>query len=251
MKLIYTFILIIFTTIIYAQPLITDRPDKTESSISIPYKAFQIETGILFEKFTFLDYSEKIISMPSTLFRYGLFKGFELRLQTTMLIHDHISPIKREREIGMDNIQFGFKLNIAKEKGLIPEMALLTHLIIPSGDNAFKNNIYTFQSLMAFSHSISENVGIGYNLGVEYSNEKIYSGIYSLVAGFQLADKLAFFSEIYGSYENFENLLTNADIGLTYLVNQNFQLDTSMGTGLNNKNYFLSLGLTWRGLSSK
>lgn len=251
MKHIFTFILIMCSFIINAQPLVTDRPDKTESSISIPYKAFQIETGISFERFAFSGYSEEIISMPSTLFRYGLFKGFELRLQTTMLIQDHISLSKHEREIGLDNMQFGFKLNITKEKGLLPEMALLTHLIIPSGDDAFKNDIYTFQSLMAFSHSVSEKVGIGYNLGVEYSNEKIYSGIYSLVAGFQLSDKLVFFSEIYGSYDNVENLLTNADIGLTYLVNDDFQLDTSMGTGLNNKNYFLSMGLTWRGLSSK
>ena len=63
-----------------AQTIITDRPDQTESSTTIPFKSFQIESGFLLGYWEFNNESERLTLGPSTLFRYGLAKWIEVRL---------------------------------------------------------------------------------------------------------------------------------------------------------------------------
>ena len=62
----------------------TDRPDQTESPTTITLGNIQIESGIAIEK-------EQ--SNINTLFRYGMFNGVELRLNTNYLINDQISNL--------------------------------------------------------------------------------------------------------------------------------------------------------------
>ena len=66
----------------FGQELITDRPDQTESSVSVPKKSLQIEFGFLYGNLKENDVSINDILLLTVLFRYGLFKGFELRLVT-------------------------------------------------------------------------------------------------------------------------------------------------------------------------
>jgi hypothetical protein len=95
-KITLTFILIFTIGYLYAQnnenqpanvapswtvpDLVTDRPDQTESSVTVPHKSLQIETGFVFERFIHDDYTFDNYGIASTLFRYGLLKNMELRL---------------------------------------------------------------------------------------------------------------------------------------------------------------------------
>ena len=58
--------------------LITDRPDQTESSTTVPYQSVQIETGWLHSEED--DDDIETDTFPQTLLRYGLADGLELRL---------------------------------------------------------------------------------------------------------------------------------------------------------------------------
>ena len=61
--------MIALSNVIIAQEIVTDRPDQTESSTTIPNKSFQIEMGFGSGNYN----SERLSLLPTTLFRYGLY----------------------------------------------------------------------------------------------------------------------------------------------------------------------------------
>ncbi len=77
-SIILTLTLVIICGQISAQ-MVTDRPDQTESSRTVPKGALQVESGMLlnFEEMEMI--SVRQILLPTTLFRYGITRGIELR----------------------------------------------------------------------------------------------------------------------------------------------------------------------------
>lgn len=59
--------------------LVTDRPDQTESSTTVPYKSVQVEMG--WEHSEEDDDGLETDTFPQTLLRYGLADNLELRLE--------------------------------------------------------------------------------------------------------------------------------------------------------------------------
>ena len=115
-------------------PLVTDRPDQTESSSVVPQWRLQIETGASLEWVETGDEQyERNTSYGSTLLRFGVLKFLELRLGTDMLNHQSKLPTGAPRdEFGMSPIGFGFKVALMQEDGLRPEMAFLTGWQVPN-----------------------------------------------------------------------------------------------------------------------
>lgn len=71
-------LLILIATITFSQQIITDRPDQTESSSTIPKNSFQIEMRMVTQKSK--DNSVTSFAGLSTLLRYGISDKVELRL---------------------------------------------------------------------------------------------------------------------------------------------------------------------------
>ena len=71
------FILVFVTvSISYSEDIQTDRPDQTESTYIVPNNSLQIELGLENDNFD----KQKILYLPTALFRYGISKYVELRL---------------------------------------------------------------------------------------------------------------------------------------------------------------------------
>jgi len=236
------------TSLIGQEPeeLVTDRPDQTESSRTVPHKAFQIEGGFLLGS-TIIDESTLWeYSFPSILLRYGLFRGFELRLgdqfkSTRYINNDSLNTIN-----GIDDLTFGVKFNLMKGQGLIPEMAMIISGSIPIGSPDYTQKMVVPSIIMAASHSIAQSVGLGYNLGwIGPVNVHGGSLIYSLVVGTSFK-KLGAFAEIYGSWIHFHSMELKFDGGITLLIRENIQWDASGGLGLNTRTWFLSTGMSIR-----
>jgi hypothetical protein len=90
---VFTFLLIFLFIInvkIFSQEIITDRPDITESAVTVPRGDFQIENGFLFENQSLEEKGIKSnihnYTISSTLFRIGLLSKFELRGEAIMCI---------------------------------------------------------------------------------------------------------------------------------------------------------------------
>lgn len=234
------------------ESMVTDRPDQTESSVTVPKNTLQWESGFLFEKATSLLEENTSISYSSNLFRYGLFDVLELRLGISIdqLTSETKSSGEKFKESGIAPISLGTKVYLGKQKGWIPELAVLAHIdLAKTGNNAFHQDHSVQSTRLAASHEISDRFSLGYNLGFSWS-EKVNEGevFYSLSTAVSLADNWGVFFEPYGFlYDGMENKYM-VDAGTTYLLKSNFQLDFSAGIGINEAapDYFMGFGFSYR-----
>ena len=112
----------------------TDRPDHTESPHAIPKNALQIETGIQLGVQEDDMNSTQQILLPTTLFRFGIAKGLELRLEHT---YESIK-VDQKRMSGFNDLAIGAKVNLLDtDKTAIGFMSIA---LIPTGSRAFTND---------------------------------------------------------------------------------------------------------------
>lgn len=227
--------------------LITDRPDQTESSTTVPLKSLQIETGFLRESKTEFSSLSQSYAYNTSLLRYGLFDNLEFRLGWEYLGEKKATnPLLR----GSSPLYTGFKIKINEESGLLPEIAFLGGLVLPfTANTAFKTDQTAGNMRFSMSHTLSEKVSIGYNLGAEWDGNTAIPGYYySLVFGLAATDKIGIFTEAYGLIPESGQAEHLLDAGFTFLVFSNLQLDLSGGIGLSEAaiTNFISFGLTYR-----
>jgi hypothetical protein len=99
------------------------------------------------------------------------------------------------------------------------------------------------------SHTISERLSLGYNLGAEWNGDTpVPSYYYSIVFGMDVAKKAGAFLEFFGLIPEEDSGTHLIDAGLTYLIRPNLQLDTSGGIGLNEEatDFFINFGISYR-----
>lgn len=226
-----------------AQKIITDRPDQTESSSTVPKKSLQIESGILLGFAEEDGISLREIAVPSTLFRYGITKNVELRLVSQYL---NIREENTEMEIsGIADLEIGAKIQLFKKEDSRTEIAFLSHLLVPTGTKEVSlGNVGTINKL-SVSHELSNTMGLGYNVGYNYFGRENGFLTYSVALSIAINDKAGVYIEPYGDIGLFDKYFSNIDAGMTYLLKDNFQLDFSFGTGLNYTMNYLSAGFSW------
>lgn len=226
-----------------AQELVTDRPDQTESSVTVPLRSFQIETGLLTSFTKNSGISERQFLIPTTLIRYGLTKSIELRIVEQL--ENRKSVLSSDGILGVSDLELGAKIQILKNEDINTEIAFLTHLILPTGSDSFTNGNLGSVNKLAVSHSINDFLGFGYNVGYNYFGSGRGDLIYSMALGAAITKTIGAYVEKYGEIVEFNNAFSNFDSGLTYLVQDNLQLDFSFGVGLNYSMNYFSLGCSW------
>ncbi len=232
---------IIFCLWILAGPIkaqiITDRPDQTESASVINKAAFQLESGLLA---SFARDKREFVT-PTSLFRLGLGKGFELRLVNEMVTVRESSSLQVQ---GVNDLQLGTKFRLFNSGGPT-EGAVLAHLILPTGSHGLTLDQMGISTKLSLSHQLSDRVGLGYNLGLDYFDSETQDLTYALALGVSLTDKLSVFIEPYGAIVNIEEMELNLDMGFTYLLRLNLQADFSFGSGITDEFNFISTGISW------
>lgn len=236
-------ILLIFTNTYVAQELVTDRPDQTESAVTVPKHSLQIETGIAYERLKENNISVGNYSIAGTLVRYSFINNFEVRIGGGYFISNG-----EETKDNFNDLLIGFKINFLQEDYAPIELGLLVHAIVP----VFP--LVSFQSIepeliFAISRSLSNQFSISANFGGSYSrqwSENIY--IYTGSLGMSINEELNAFVEIYGNFSTPFSAIHNFDGGITYLLNNEFQFDMSAGRSINGIDFawFVSSGISIR-----
>ena len=208
----------------------TDRPDQTESSLVLSLGHVQIETGIAIE-----DSRSNI----NTLFRIGIIDGIEMRLNSNYLINNNVSILKKS---SFSDFEIGAKFRILDKYNNKTKIGFLTHLSIPSAPEIFSYNEYGILSRILISHDLKNDSQIGYNVG--YNKYNNYDGdiIYTISYGKNLGSFRVFFELFGNESSNSSNL--NFDSGITYLIDDDKQLDLSIGRGLNSDMFYISAGFS-------
>lgn len=239
-KLFLTLTLIILSNDTAAQ-LVTDRPDQTESSSTVPTGSLQIESGIYLEYEDEEHPESQRLLLPTTLFRYGINKRVELRL----LNQYEQRKIANDRFSGISDLEIGTKIQLLKSVENPTEIAFLSHLIIPSGSQAISDQRLGTVSKLCLSHQLNEMLALGYNVGYNYFGSGRGDLTYSLSLGIRVNEHAGLYVEPYGEWANMEDGVLNCDAGFTYLATNNLQFDFSFGTGISRMMNYLSFGCSW------
>jgi len=225
-----TFLFLLFNCSLVFSQITTDRPSQTESAVVLSSGQIQVESGILIEN------SQSNIN---TLFRIGIIEGIEIRINSNYLINDELSFMKKS---SFSDFEVGAKFRIFDKTSNNTKVAFLSHLSIPTAIEVFSNDVYGILSRLNVSHGLNNESQIAYNLG--YNKFKKMDGqfIYTIVYGRSL-DSFGIFFEIFGDdSKNSSNI--NFDSGITYLLDNEKQLDLSIGKGINNDMIFISGGIS-------
>jgi len=221
-----------------SEDLITDRPDQTESPSLVSKGSIQIETGFFYENTENQNLKEKTYGYNTSLLRYGLLDNLELRLGFDYL--ETKTELNNQefgnRKAGFRPLLIGVKVGIAKEKGLLPEIGLLGHLHLPfSVSKEIRPEATGVDFRFSFSHTLTENSGISYNLGAAWGEDSPHASyLYTVVYGYDINEKLGLYLEVYGDLPEDDSSDHFWDAGITYKLKKNMQLDALIGTGIDN-----------------
>ena len=240
MKFKITFVILFICITTFSQQIITDRPDQTESSSTISKESLQIEMGMVASSF------ENINSFagPSTLLRYGITDWIELRIFNQYEVYKRELFDETTKISGFSDLEVGVKVQVFKKDGVNTEIAFLSHAVIPTAKDKLSNGKMGVINKLSISHSLSKNLSLGYNIGYDYVGQ-MNSFTYSVALGFSFTDDFGGYIEPFGIYGEQGFYESYFDAGLTYLLNDNFQLDISYGLGLNNDLQYFSTGFSW------
>lgn len=230
----------------------SDRPVQSESPFLMHKGFFQIETGAQYVDRTDQEKDLERIRLATTVLRYGVFPNFEVRISSS---YEWMKVTMKEAETdsiedGLGPVSAGFKVHVAKEKGIRPEMSILGNITFRHlGDEVFNPTFSYPTGKLLCSHSITKKLSFNYNIGFGYGGENadgffIYSGF----MGYYITPKLWAFAEIYGNFDNGDAPNNRADAGFSFRIRHNLQVDISGGLALDKDidRNFASAGLSWR-----
>ena len=240
-------------------PLITDRPDQTESAFTVPSRLFQVEAGWGYGERREEGAEVTFQGFPQALLRIGLNDRFELRLGVPGFEIDRTdTATDKTTTRGLIDATLGFKTVIAEEKGALPQTAFLGTLVVPSGDEEFSSDRFEPSFRFLFSNTLSPRLSLGYNLGVLWLTEPDEEGNpdtlsvfdWTVALGISANEKLGVFVEAFGlaPIDAETRTITSFDTGLTYLLTPRLQLDASIGAGLSSAapDWTVGLGISFR-----
>jgi len=234
------------------RPLITDRPDATESAFVVPARSLQIETGVIFDntKTSALTIDNWFIG--TTLLRYGIWDNFELRLGS---YYQHTGGFFNETladttENGFGPTSAGFKVHVVDEKGWRPKIALMADITLRHiGSDSYRPTFSYPTAKILLSHTLTDKLSLGYNLGFAF-NGYTADGffVYSTTLAYSLFKNIGIYGEVFGNFDHGNLPNHRIDGGFTWLLKNNLQLDLSAGMGFDHNvdKYFISSGFSWR-----
>lgn len=241
-----------------SEPLVTDRPDFTESSVTVGMGVVQVEGGYTF---TYNDDGEGVTkshSYPETLFRVGMFADwFELRLAWNYgESAETVFGAEDTNLEGAEDLTVGAKLALTPQSGCLPETAVIVQSTAPTGSTAFTARELLPGVNFLFGWDVTDSLSVGggtqANRALDANGEDLYVEFaQSLTTGYAWTDRFGTFHEWFMFAPAGAATAQNQqyfDAGMTYLFTDNVQWDLRAGVGLNEAadDFFTGSGLSIR-----
>lgn len=226
---------------------IVDRPGIADLPYTVKPHQYQIEMG--FERIDRKDYSRWLA--PAFLFRTGISDKAEIRFGVKYIMQDSLRDLAEpfNWNSGFAPFSLGFKTKMVQENGIIPEIALLTDILIPFTKSEYRAKYSGHDIFLLMNNTLNKKWNLNTNLGAIWenvSNEAIW--LYAFCFDYQPTHKLGFFFEQYSYFPDESPMEIGFDVGITYLINPKMQLDISAGVSKLNNNLmnFVGCGFTMR-----
>ncbi len=229
-------------------PLVTDRPDFTESAVTVTRGRTQIEAGYTFSEIG--DFEEHAVG--ELLVRIGWTEIVEIRLGLNSWVQDDGPGVDIS---GAEDLSLGCKIRLSDPLppgSRLPQVAVLLATTLPSGSNEFGSSNPQPSTTLALSWDVSERTSIGSNVGYARLGETgdRYGELSASVSlGRELGDRLGGYIELYALARqegHGDEQYVNA--GFTWALSDDTQLDFRAGAGLDadSADFFVGAGAAWR-----
>lgn len=237
--------------------LVTDRPDQTESTNTVPVGFVQLEAGWTLDHELDGGSTSRTHTIPGMLARIGLTSRLEGRIGFAGFQSTRTEGLGTTTS-GLGDMDLGFKYRMLDGSGATPTVSLIGAVSVPTGDEGLSSERLDPAVLLVFANDLSERMALGYNVGSTWSSVDDGTGgrtalmdlIYTVSFGFSLSDRLGAFAESFGTIAVSDNREHThvLDGGFTYQLSNRFQLDLSAGVGLNAaaSDWFVGAGVSVR-----
>ncbi|WP_179862247.1 transporter [Longibacter salinarum] len=250
----------------YDEPLTSDRPGFSNAAATLQQGAFQTELGYSFANTAdvFGDESASSHNLGQLLLRYGVTDAFELRANVGSYEYQEVldpsltNPSLTDPETTYEGGYFGPSVE-AKARLFRNETSTLsafssTLLPVQTGfydSNPDQRAIQTLALLL--DGQLGTGVSLTINGGTQFywdggvQEDRQFSALFIPTLNFAINDQVGAYVGYYGEYTEFAN--TNfVEGGLTFLANENTQLDLNTGYRVDDNldQFFIGLGLSQR-----
>jgi hypothetical protein len=245
------------------EPLVTDRPDFTESTDAVPFGRLQWEGGYTFTCDREGPTRVRDHSAPETLLRVGIVENWELRIGlngyswTETLNRE---PNERGRAVsreswtqGANDLSFGVKVKLLEQQGWIPHFGVIAEASVPSGSAGYTSGDVDPGVKLLWAYDLSDRFALAGNVNfasLTDEAERFFEVSASISLAVELSERWGTYVEYFGFYpvDHDDRCTHYLNGGLTYLVSENFQLDARVGFGLNREadDFFTGVGFAVR-----
>lgn len=224
----------------------TDRPDKTESPYTVDAGHIQVELDLVT---TTRDRdggdgggtrAETLTVAPFN-FKYGLDDRTDVQLVVEPYLRQTVTDRatgRRDRIDGFGDVTVRLKRNLWGNDGGATALAVMPFVRLPTSRDGLGSGAAEFGLIVPLAVSVADGLGLRLMTQVdlvrEAGNGYTPSFINSATVAFDLTERLGLYTEVFTerSTEQGAEWVVTGDVGLTYALSDNIQLDTGVNIGL-------------------
>ena len=226
-----------------SNPITTDRPSFTASSIVVPVGSLQFENGFL----ETTAQSQTGFDFPETLVRFGILAKTELRFTAPDYYDNYNTGLGFGS--GFGDLLLGFKQQLGPSGGF--DVSLIGSVSLPTGANILSSHGYDPQLQLPWSRQISKNWTMAGMLGLLWPTQgpsRNLNGQTTFLFDRQLTKPWDAFIEYAGMFPQRGGPQQILHLGTSYKITPQQQLDFHFGFGLSSAapNHFIGFGYSFR-----
>jgi len=179
-------------------PLVTDRPDFTESSDVIPVRWLQFESGVTFESDGSGVFRTRSVSAPAALLRVGLGFRTELRIGAEGYV---LERQETGRSSGYADVELSAKVRLLMESHAGFDLSVIPIVSFPAGDPGFSSEGVDPTVKVTWGRELPAGFWIGGNVNFAWITEQgshFSQQALSLSTSHELGRGWSGYAEIYG-----------------------------------------------------
>jgi len=221
-----------------SEPISTDRPAVTESSVVVPKGSFQAENGFLVTS----DQGQRTVDGSETWMRFGVAGTTELRFSAPDYYHDGVS--------GFGDISIGIKQQLGPTPGGF-DVSVIAFLSIPTGADTVSSHGYDPGLQLPWSRKLSANWTAAGQFAVYWPTQvdgRNVTGESTFLLDRQLTKPMDAFVEYAGDFPERGGPRHLLHFGAAYKLTPQNQIDIHYGIGLSSAaiDHFIGVGYSFR-----
>lgn len=223
----------------------TDRPDKTESPYTVPKGMVQLESDLAaytYDKHNAERTTLEAWTAGSLNVKYGLADNVDLQVVFDGYLNertkDRVSGAAH-RQDGVGDLTTRLKINLWGNDGGNTALALMPFVKAPTASHGLGNDEVEGGLIIPLAVALPAGWGMGLMTEVDIAADEAGGGhhaefVNSITFGRDLTEKLGAYVEFWTliSAENSSDWQGTVDVGLTYAITDNLQLDAGCNFGV-------------------